>query len=176
MNPTLPEALAHCLATDAKTRPLDVEGLGVFHVREYGEGAKHRAGVLFLAGKELRLALAGGGGEDDESDDPDDDPQRLIADASKTPLSFGEWLARTSHKGPDWAARELAQLSVTVKKALTGGQELDFPALGKFTTKKMAAMTVHAEGSARESPQRLAACFTPSEALRRRLERTPTKG
>lgn len=174
MNPTLPEALAHCLATEAKTRPLDVEGLGVFHVREYGEGAKHRAGVLFLAGKDLRVALAGG--DEEEADDPEDDPQRLIADASKTPLSFGEWLARTSQKGPDWAARELAQLSVTVKKGLAAGETLDFPALGTFTTKRMAAMTVHTEGSSRESRERLAACFTPSEQLRRRLERTPTKG
>ena len=174
MNPTLPDALAHCLSTDAKTRPLDVEGLGVFHVRTYGEGAKHKTGVLFLAGKELRVALAGGD-EEDADDDPENDPQRLIADASKTPISFGEWLARTSQKGPDWAARELAQLSVTVKKKLAAGEELDFPALGKFTTKRMAAMTVHTENSSRESRERLAACFTPSDALRRRLERTPTK-
>ena len=171
MNPTLPEALAHCLSTDAKTRPLEVEGLGVFHVREYGEGAKHRAGVLFLASRDLRAALAGAPLEDDEDDD---DAQALLRDATKTPLSFGEWLARTSHKGADWAAKELAALAVEVRRALKDGKDLDFPALGRFSAKRTAPMTVHAEGETpRESPQRTAACFTPSDALRRRLERAP---
>lgn len=172
MNPTLPDALAHCLATEAKTRPLEVEGLGVFHVREYGEGAKHKAGVLFLASRDLRNAIAKGGENEPESEDEEEDPQSLINAAAKTPLSFGEWLARTSQKGPDWAARELAALAVEVRRALAGGKELELPALGRFTTKRMAPMTVHSEGGAqRHSPQRVAACFAPSDALRRRLER-----
>lgn len=172
MNPTLPEALAHCLSTEAKTRPLEVEGLGVFHVREYGEGARHRAGVLFLASRDLRSALPGAHGEDGDEDE--EGAQSLLNDATKTPLSFGEWLARTSQKGPEWAAKEVTALAVEVRRALAAGEYLDFPALGRFTTKRMAPMTVHAEGATpRESPQRTAACFTPSDALRRRLERAP---
>ena len=171
MNPAVPEALAHCLATDAKSRPLEVEGLGVFHVREYGEGAKHKAGVLFLASKDLRAALAGANADDADSDSDEDDPGRLLADAAKTPLSFGEWLARTSQKGPEWASRELAELSVAVRRALADGKELDLPSLGRFTTKLMAPMTVHEGATQRESPRRIAACFAPSEALRKRLER-----
>lgn len=173
MNPTLPEALAHCLSTEAKTRPLEVEGLGTFHVREYGAGAKHRTGVLFLASRDLRSALAGES-IDENQDDDEDDAQALLRDATKSPLSFGEWLARTSHKGPDWAAKELAALAVDVRRALKDGKDLDFPALGRFATKRMTPMTVHEEGATpRESPQRTAACFTPSDALRRRLERAP---
>jgi hypothetical protein len=172
MNPTLPDALAHCLATEGKTRPLEVAGLGMFHVRAYGEGAKHKAGVLFLASRELRNALAGAGEDDANEDDGEDDPQSLIADAAKTPLSFSEWLARTSQKGEPWAEKELAALVVEVRRALLGGKELDFPALGRFTTKRMAPMTVHSEdGDQRHSPPRIAACFSPSDALRRRLER-----
>ena len=166
MNPTLPEALAHCLATDGKSRPLDVEGLGTFHVREYGPGAKHKAGVLFLASRDLRAAVTG-----EEADD-DEDADALLRDAKKTPLSFGEWLARTSQKGPDWAAKQLTELAAAVRAALAKGEDLDLPSLGRFTTKMMAPMTVHAEGGTRESPRRTALCFTPSDALRRRLTRS----
>lgn len=171
MNPTLPDALAHCLATEGKARPVEVPGVGTFHVRLYGEGAKHKAGVLFLAARELRAALAGGE-EDGAEDEAGDGAAALLRDATKTPLAFDEWLARTSQKGPDWAAQQLAELSRAVHAALSRGDAVDLPALGRFSTKLMAAMTVHGEdGATRESPRRLAACFTPSDSLRRRLER-----
>ena len=177
MNPSVPEALAHCLATEAKSRPLEVDGLGTFHVRLYGEGARHRAGVLFLAARELRVFLAGGSPDgpapDAGEEEVEDDAQELLRAASKTPLSFAEWLARTSQKGPEWAAAQLAELSKAVRKALASGEPLDLPALGTFTAKLMAEMTVTASdtGASRTSPRRIAACFTPSDALRRRLAR-----
>ena len=194
MNPTVPDALAHCLSTEGKARPVEVAGLGTFHVRLYGEGAwgadapptggpkgggtptgggtiaKHKAGVLFIATRELRAALAGE--SEPEEDDEADGADALLRDATKSPLPFEEWLARTSTKGPDWAASQLAELARAVRAALTKGEALDLPGLGRFSTKLMAAMTVHEKaGATRESPRRMAACFTPSDTLRRRLER-----
>ena len=170
MNPTVPDALAHCLSTEGKARPVEVPGLGTFHVRLYGEGAKHKAGVLFIATRELRAALAGE--SEPEEDDEAEGADALLRDATKSPLPFEEWLARTSTKGPDWAASQLAELARAVRAALTKGEALDLPGLGRFSTKLMAAMTVHEKaGATRESPRRMAACFTPSDTLRRRLER-----
>lgn len=172
MNPAVPEALAHCLATEAVSRPLEVEGLGTFHVRRYGDGATHRAGVLFLAGPDLRRAL-----DDGFDGDPDEgggaDPGALPRDEARAPLFFGEWLARTSRKGPEWASRQIAELAAAVLRALAMGETLDYPALGRFTTRLMAPMTVTdgETGASRHSRRRVAACFTPSDALRRRLER-----
>lgn len=171
MNPTLPDALAHCLATEGKTRPVEVAGLGTFHVRLYGEGAKHRAGVLLVPARELRAALAGGDASEEEDEDGEG-VDAVLRDATKSPLAFDEWLARTSQKGADWAAQQLTELSRAVRTALTKGDVLELAALGRFSTKLMAPMTVHAEGGVtRESPRRMAACFAPSDTLRRRLER-----
>lgn len=174
MNPTVPDALAHCLATEGPSRPIAIEALGTFHVRRYAPGAKHAAGVLFLSAPELREALTGETRERDGGDGDGDDADEVagVEDAGIT-LSFAEWLGKTSGQGAEWAETQLKEMARTVREALVAGREHEWPTLGRFSTKLTAAKTITDDaGTPRAIPPRKVACFTPSDALRKRLSRT----
>src|SRR5687768_9306632 len=52
------DALAHCLATEGKSRPVVVPGLGTFHLRNRGADAKEPGwGVVFLLDDAFREAI-----------------------------------------------------------------------------------------------------------------------
>jgi len=148
MDDVLSDALAHCLATEGKSRPIVVPGLGTFHLRNRGGDAKDPGwGVLFLLDDAFREAL---GRE-----------ERL---ESREGLRFDEWLEEKSGR-----RMPVAEFAARIRDEVAAGRTIEIPALGTFRPRASGATVRDPSGAVTRAPAGWVVAFTPSEALRKRL-------
>lgn len=144
------DALAHCLATEGKSRPVFVPGLGTFHVRKRGADAKEPGwGVLFLLDGAFREAV----GRDEVS-------------AETEGLRFDEWLATQSGR-----TFSLKEFTAHIREAVSGGREIAIDSLGTFRPRTSKAKIRNAAGDVTKLPSGWVVAFQPSDSLKKRLQR-----
>lgn len=151
MDELIADALAHCLATEGKSRPVVVPGLGTFHLRNRGAEAKDPGwGVLFLLDDAFRGAVG---------------REEVLPRAEG--VRFDEWLVKASGR-----EMPLAPFASRIREAVAAGRPIEIPALGTFRPRASTA-TVRAEsGDVTRLPSGWVVAFTPSPSLTKRLNRT----